>query len=85
MDFDEQMMRRAIAEAEAALDSDDVPVGAVVVYKGRIIGQGHNQRELLKDPTSHAEMIAITAAADCLHSWRLENCVLYVTHEPGAM
>jgi len=78
-------MRAAIAEAALALDEDEVPIGAVVVYGGRIIGRGHNQRETLHDPTAHAEMIAITAAAGHLQSWRLENCTLYVTLEPCTM
>jgi tRNA(adenine34) deaminase len=84
-DLDERIMRQAIAEAEAALDSEDVPVGAVIVHKGRVIGRGRNQRELLKDPTAHAEMIALTAAADAMTAWRLEGCTLYVTLEPCVM
>jgi tRNA(adenine34) deaminase len=82
---DEQFMRQALREAEAALDSEDVPVGAVVVHDGHIIGRGHNQREALKDPTAHAEMIALTAAAAALGSWRLLGCTLYVTLEPCTM
>ncbi len=78
-------MRAAIAEAAAAREDGDVPVGAVVVRDGRIIGRGHNQRERLNDPTAHAEMIAITAAAAGVKSWRLENCTLYVTLEPCTM
>ena len=78
-------MRAAIAEAAAAREDGDVPVGAVVVRDGRIIGRGRNQRERLNDPTAHAEMIAITAAAASVESWRLENCTLYVTLEPCAM
>ena len=83
--LDERMMRQALSEAEAALETADVPVGAVVVHEGRIIGRGRNQRELLQDPTAHAEMIAVTAAADALHCWRLIGCTLYVTLEPCAM
>jgi len=83
--FDEAMMRLALQEAAAALDHDDVPVGAVVTHHGRVIGRGHNQREELGDPTAHAEMIAITAAAAELHSWRLDDCTLYVTLEPCVM
>ena len=79
------MIRQALTEAEAALESEDVPVGAVVVHEGKIIGRGRNQRELLADPTAHAEMIAITAAAEALHSWRLVGCTLYVTLEPCVM
>ncbi len=82
---DERFMRAAIREAEEALEHEDVPVGAVVVRDGRIIGRGHNQRERLQDPTAHAEMIAITAAASSVESWRLEGCTLYVTLEPCAM
>ena len=82
---DERMMRQALAEAESALEVDDVPVGAVVVHQGNIIGRGHNQREQLRDPTAHAEMIALTAAASALASWRLEACTLYVTLEPCTM
>ncbi len=78
-------MRAAINEAVAALEQGDVPVGAVVVHENRIIGRGYNQRELLNDPTAHAEMLALTAAAAHLNSWRLENCTLYVTLEPCAM
>ncbi len=82
---DERMMVQALAEAAASLETDDVPVGAVVVHDGRIIGRGRNQRELLKDPTAHAEMIALTAAAEALRSWRLLDCTLYVTLEPCVM
>src|SRR3989338_5782402 len=82
---DETFMRAAIAEAGLALDEDEVPIGAVVVHEERIIGRGHNQRETLNDPTAHAEMIAITAAASHLQSWRLDECTLFVTLEPCAM
>ena len=78
-------MRWALKEAEKALSHQEVPVGAVVVADDRIIGRGYNQTETLNDPTAHAEMIAITAAARTLESWRLENCALYVTLEPCAM
>ena len=76
----------ALDEARAAFDEDEVPIGAVIVsrHKG-VIAQAHNQREALKDPTAHAEMIAITQAAGSLQSWRLEDCVLYVTLEPCPM
>lgn len=83
--FDEAMMQQAIREAGRALESEDVPVGAVIVHEGNIIGRGHNQRERLSDPTAHAEMIALTAAASALNSWRLIDCTLYVTLEPCAM
>ncbi len=78
-------MRRALLEAEKAFDANEVPVGAVVVKDGRIIGRGFNQTETLQDPTAHAEMVAISAAANTLQSWRLEKCTLYVTLEPCAM
>jgi tRNA(adenine34) deaminase len=84
-DDDFRFMRAALGEARRAGDAGDVPVGAVIVHDGRIIGRGHNQRELLQDPTAHAEMIAITAAAAALGSWRLIDCTLYVTLEPCTM
>jgi tRNA(adenine34) deaminase len=85
MELDERMIRQAIAEAEKALDAGDVPVGAVIVHNDRIIGRGHNQRELLQDPTAHAEMIALTAAAAELGTWRFTDCTIYVTLEPCPM
>lgn len=84
-DLDERYMRFALKEAEAAMSIGEVPVGAVIVKGGRVIARGHNQREMLKDPTAHAEMIAITQAAGALESWRLLDCTLYVTLEPCAM
>ena len=78
-------MRLALAEAQAALAENEVPIGAVIVRGERVIGSGHNQRETLKDPTAHAEMIAITQAAATLGDWRLEECTLYVTLEPCPM
>jgi tRNA(adenine34) deaminase len=79
-------MEMALDEAEAAAREDEVPVGAVIVSRERgVIGSAHNQRELLHDPTAHAELIAITQAAAALRSWRLENCILYVTLEPCPM
>jgi tRNA(adenine34) deaminase len=80
-----QWMKIALQEAQRAFDADEVPVGAAIVHKGEIIGRGYNQIEQLQDPTAHAEMIAITAAANHLHSRRLENCTLYVTLEPCPM
>ena len=80
-----QWMKIALQEAQRAFDADEVPVGAVILHKGEIIGRGYNQIEQLQDPTAHAEMIAITAAANHLHSRRLENCTLYVTLEPCPM
>jgi len=82
---DESRMRAALKEARRALEDDEVPVGAIVVHEGRVIGRAHNQRERLKDPTAHAEMIALTQAAAALESWRLDGAVLYVTLEPCLM
>jgi tRNA(adenine34) deaminase len=79
-------MEMALEEAALAAEAGEVPVGAVIVSPQRgVIGQAHNQREQLQDPTAHAEMIAITQAAQALRSWRLEDCVLYVTLEPCPM
>jgi tRNA(adenine34) deaminase len=78
-------MRRALAEAEAAFAEEEVPVGAVIMQGERVIAAAHNQREQLGDPTAHAEMIAITQAAEALDDWRLEGCTLYVTLEPCIM
>ena len=84
--FHEEHMTAALDEAAIAAAEDEVPVGCVIVsLKHGIIARAHNQRETLKDPTAHAEMIAITQAAQALDSWRLENCVLYVTLEPCPM
>ena len=81
----DRWMRSALAQARAALDADEVPVGAVIVHQNRIVAEAGNQRETLNDPTAHAEMIAITQAADALSSWRLSDCTLYVTLEPCPM
>lgn len=78
-------MNRALKEAEKAFEQQEVPVGAIVVRANHVIGRGHNQVERLKDPTAHAEILAITAASNSLDDWRLEECVLYVTKEPCAM
>ena len=78
-------MRVALREAERAGEHDDVPVGAVVVHEGEVVGVGHNERELRADPTAHAEVLAIRGAARARSSWRLLDCVLYVTLEPCAM
>ncbi len=78
-------MQHALVQAEKAYEAGEVPVGAVVVFKNRIIGQGYNQRERLNDPTAHAEIIAITAAANTLEDWRLNDCFLFVTKEPCPM
>ena len=78
-------MRQALAQAEQALAENEVPVGAVIVQGERVLAAAHNQREMLHDPTAHAEMIAITQAASNLGDWRLEGCTLYVTLEPCIM
>jgi tRNA(adenine34) deaminase len=84
--FHVQHMEMALEEAQLAADEDEVPIGAVIVSLQRgVIARAHNQREQLLDPTAHAEMIAITQAAQALRSWRLENCALYVTLEPCPM
>ncbi len=81
----EHFMRLALEEAERAYQEDEAPIGAVIVHENRIIASAHNQREQLNDPTAHAEMIAITQAAEALRCWRLEGCTLYVTLEPCPM
>lgn len=78
-------MRAALEEAKKAYSIYEVPVGAIVVYKGQIIGRGYNQRETLKDPTAHAEILAIKEASKFLDGWRLIDCTMYVTLEPCAM
>jgi tRNA(adenine34) deaminase len=84
--FHVEHMEMALEEAELAAAEDEVPIGAVIVsFRHGVIGRAHNQRERLVDPTAHAEMIAITQAAQALHSWRLEDCALYVTLEPCVM
>ena len=82
---DERYMREALREAMEAAEEDEVPVGAVVVCRGRIIAKGHNMTERLKDPTAHAEMIAITAASEAMGGKYLTDCTLYVTVEPCPM
>lgn len=81
----QRFMRLAIEEARGALRENEVPVGAIIVYQGRMIAAAHNQRETLRDPTAHAEMLAITQAAAERNDWRLEECELYVTLEPCPM
>ena len=78
-------MRHALLKAQNAYESNEIPVGAIVVLDNKVIGRGYNQREMLNDPTAHAEIIAITAAANTIEDWRLNECVLYVTKEPCAM
>ena len=82
---DEWFMRLALREAERALEHDDVPIGAVVVHEGEVIGAGRNERELRRDPTAHAEILALREAAAHLGSWRVLDSVIYVTLEPCAM
>jgi tRNA(adenine34) deaminase len=82
---DEYFMRLALREAERALEHDDVPIGAVVVHDGEVIGSGRNERELRADPTAHAEILALREAARALGSWRVLDTSLYVTLEPCAM
>jgi len=84
-DKHKKFMQEALKEAGRAFDLEEVPVGAVIVYKGRIIGRAHNQIKLLKDPTAHAEMIAITQAASFLRNERLKDCDMYATIEPCSM
>lgn len=85
MNNDVLFMREALAEAKVALAEEEIPIGAVVVCKGRIIGKGHNMVERLHDATAHAEMIAITAATEALGGKYLQDCTLYVTVEPCPM
>jgi tRNA(adenine34) deaminase len=82
---DSFFMKEALREAAKAAEADEVPVGAIVVHAGKIIARAHNQREMLNDPTAHAEMIALTQAATALEEWRLEGTTLYVTLEPCPM
>ncbi|GMV92666.1 MAG: tRNA-specific adenosine deaminase [Candidatus Hydrogenedentota bacterium] len=85
LDDNARYMQYAIREAQYAQEAGEVPVGCVIVYDGQIIGKAHNQREMLQDPTAHAEILAITQAANKLGSWRLEETKLYVTLEPCPM
>jgi tRNA(adenine34) deaminase len=82
---DEYFMRLALREAERALEHEDVPIGAVVVRDGEVIGVGHNERELRQDPTAHAEILALRQAAAAVGSWRVLDATMYVTLEPCAM
>src|SRR5712675_1598923 len=82
---DEYFMREALRQGQKAYAADEVPVGAVVVRDGKIIGRAHNQVELLKDATAHAEMLALTQAEAAVGDWRLSDCDLYVTKEPCPM
>lgn len=85
MELDEKYMLEALKEAQAARDEDEIPIGAIVTCKGRIIARGHNMTERLHDPTAHAEMIAITAATEAMGGKYLSDCTLYVTVEPCPM
>ena len=85
MEQDERYMREALREAMFAAEEDEVPIGAVIVCRGRIIGKGRNMTERLNDPTAHAEMIAITAATEAMGGKYLNDCTLYVTVEPCPM
>ena len=82
---DERLMRLAIEQAKIAEENGDVPIGAVIVYQEQIIGKAYNQREQLKDPTAHAEIIALTQAAAFMENWYLNGCTMYVTLEPCPM
>ena len=81
----ERLMRLAIEQAQIAEENGDVPIGAVIVYQEQIIGKAYNQREQLKDPTAHAEIIALTQAAAFMENWHLNGCTMYVTLEPCPM
>lgn len=83
--LDEKFMREALREAKAAESEDEIPIGAVIVFAGRVIAKGHNMTERLHDPTAHAEMIAITAATEAMGGKYLNDCTLYVTVEPCPM
>jgi tRNA(adenine34) deaminase len=80
-----RFMKLALEQAQIAEENGDVPIGAIIVYKDQIIGKAYNQREQLKDPTAHAEIIALTQAAAALQTWRLNGCTMYVTLEPCPM
>ena len=85
MEDDKRYMQMALAQASEAASEDEVPIGAVIVCRGRIIGKGHNMTERLKDPTAHAEMIALTSATQAMGGKYLNDCTLYVTVEPCPM
>ena len=81
----EYWMKQALIQADKAFQLKEVPVGAIIVKDNKVIGRGYNQKEQLNDPTAHAEIVAITAAANTLEDWRLKDCILYVTKEPCSM
>ena len=87
LDFnsDEYFMRQALRQAQRAAEQDEVPIGAIVVHQGQIVGRAYNQVETLRDATAHAEILAITQASAFLERWRLSGCTLYVTKEPCPM
>jgi tRNA(adenine34) deaminase len=82
---DLRYMRMALGQAEIAEANGDVPIGAVIVYENRVVAKAYNQRQQLNDPTAHAEIIALTQAAEAVGNWRLEGCTIYVTLEPCPM
>jgi tRNA(adenine34) deaminase len=82
---DQQYIKLAIEQAKIAEENGDIPIGAVIIHKNQIIAKAYNQREQLQDPTAHAEIIALTQAAEFIGSWRLEGCTMYVTSEPCCM
>lgn len=82
---DERFMRMALREAEKAFDEREIPIGCVIVKDGVVVGKGHNQIEMLKDATAHAEILSIGTASSSLDNWRLDGCTLYVTIEPCPM
>jgi tRNA(adenine34) deaminase len=84
-DDHQHWMGEALREAAKAVERDEVPVGCVIVHEGRVVGRGHNQTEMLRDATAHAEMLALTQAAEALGNWRLTGCTLYCTLEPCTM
>ena len=81
----EDWMQKALKLAETAMRADEVPVGAIITFQGKIIGQGYNQCNSLNDSTAHAEMLAITSASNTIGDWRLNDCTMYVTKEPCPM
>ena len=81
----ERFMKFALQEAQKAYKSKEVPIGSIITHQGKIIGRGYNQCERLVDPTAHAEIIAISSAANTMQDWRLNDCTLYVTKEPCPM
>lgn len=85
LSVDKQYMKMAIDQAYIAEENGDVPIGCVIVYENRIIAKAYNQREQLHDPTAHAEIIALTQAAEYIGNWRLHGCTIYVTLEPCPM